>query len=51
MWQAPFTDNGRLLLERRRGCPRRAEEEGSIGDRRIKVWGGGGTEAGVMWRR
>lgn len=28
-----------------------AEEEGSIGDRRIKVRKGGGKEAGVMWRR
>lgn len=44
MWQAHFTDNGLLLLERRRGCPGRAkgwrtgaEEKWSIGDRRMKV--------------
>lgn len=44
MWQAHFTDNRLLLLERRRGCPRKAkgwrtgvEEKWSGGDRRIKV--------------
>lgn len=49
MWQEPFTDKRLLLLERRRGCPRRgegwrtgAEEKRSDGDRRIKVQGEGG---------